>query len=243
MKKTLVIAGALLALTAGMASASGLNLYWNDCSPGAGGSGVQSIAHSCTSNSGAHILVASLVAPSGIDACVAAESVVDIQTAAASLSPWWQFYTGGCRSAAMSVSYGFGALSSCLDPWSGAALGIAQVDPSPPALNRERLRTVAAVAEASAIPMTEGAEYYMFEVVISKQKTVGTGSCAGCLDNGSFVFNSCKITQPSGDPNGDPTISNPDQNQCASLGPINTADCLATPTRNATWGAIKAIYR
>jgi len=249
MKKTLVIAGALLALTAGMASASGLNLLWNDCSPASGGTGVATLAHTCGTNNGSYNLVGSLLPPPGIDAAVAMEAVVDIQEAAASLSPWWNMTpTGSCRPTALSLAFTFASTSGvCFDPWGGLALGISDVSANPagdghPQANRERVRAVCAVPAANAAPMVVGNEYYLFVIQISKQKSVGP-SCPGCTDNASFVFNSCKITQPSGDPNGDPTITNPDQNQCAGMGPINPADCLATPTRNATWGAIKAIYR
>ena len=240
MKKTLVIAGALLALTAGMASASGLNLYWNDCPPPTGG-GVSTSAHLCTTNSGAHIAVGSLVAPAGITAMVAASSVIDVQTNQAVLSPWWNVMPGGCRQGAMSTSYGFASLFSCIDPWNGAALGITDFAQTGP--NRFRIRTVGAVPEANAVAMTPGTEYYIVQIIVSRQKTMGTPSCAGCLDNGVFVYNSLLITQPYGTPGGDPTISNAEQSQCASLGPMDAAACLATPTRNATWGAIKAIYR
>lgn len=244
MKKTLVIAGALLALTAGMASASGLNLYWNDCPPPLG-TGVQTSAHLCTTNNGAHILVGSLVAPAGIDSMVAASSVIDVQTNQATLSPWWSVMPGGCRQGAMSTSYGFATLFSCIDPWNGAALAITEfaVDPNRPAANRFRIRTVAAVGAENKIVMNPGAEYYIVQVIVSRQKSVGTGSCAGCLDNGCFVYNSLLITQLYGTPAGDPTITNAEQSQIASLGPMDAGGCLATATRNATWGAIKAIYR
>lgn len=240
MKKTLVIAGALLALTAGMASASGLNLYWNDCPPPAG-SGISTQVHQCTSNSGAHILVASLVAPAGIDTCVAASSVIDVQTNQATLSPWWNVTpSGSCRVGAMSVSSGFGALASCLDPWNGAALTISDFAQTGP--NRFRIRAVSAVPGSAAQAMIPGAEYYILEVVVSKRQSTGTPSCPGCLDNGCFVYNSLQITQPYGTPAGDPTITNAEQSQVASLGPMDGSLCLATPTRKATWGAIKAIY-
>jgi hypothetical protein len=249
MKKTLLIAGALLALTAGMASAAGLNLYWNDCSPAAGGTGVQSLAHLCATNNGSFQLVGSLVAPAGIVAAVAQEAVVDIQTNQSALSPWWNFSPSGtCRSTALSLSFTFaGQSGACFDPWGGSALGISDVSTNPagdghPELNRERVRAVCAVPESSALPMDAGSEYYLFVIQISRTKSVGTG-CPGCLDDASFVFNSCKITQPIGTPGGDPTISGAADNQCAGLGPINPTNCLATPTRNATWGAIKAIYR
>src|SRR5258705_11443157 len=90
MKKTLLIAGALRALTASMASATGINLFWNDCSPAAGGTGVSNQNNACTSNSGAFVLVASLNPGPGIDSAVGAEGVIDIQIASSAMDPWWQ---------------------------------------------------------------------------------------------------------------------------------------------------------
>ena len=85
--------------------------------------------------------------------------------------------------------------------------------------------------------MDAGSEYYIFQVSISKQKSVGTGSCVGCLDAATFVLNSIKIVQPANDPNGDKLYSSADQSQFV------TYQSIATPTRNRTWGGIKGLYR
>ncbi|MFM8560394.1 MAG: hypothetical protein ACKOC6_12530, partial [bacterium] len=60
MKKTLLLCGALLALTAASASAAGTNLRWSSCY---GDGGPQNRTSACTSNLGSNILVGSFVLP------------------------------------------------------------------------------------------------------------------------------------------------------------------------------------
>jgi hypothetical protein len=48
MKKTLILTGAVLALSASMAAAQGVNLSWNDC----GTFGAASNTFTCNSNTG-----------------------------------------------------------------------------------------------------------------------------------------------------------------------------------------------
>jgi len=250
MKKTLLIAGALLALTASMASATGVNLFWTDCSPAAGGVGVSNQNNACTSNSGQFILVASLNPGPGIDAAVGAEGVIDIQIASVAMDPWWQMKAGGCRATALSSSFSFSFLSgACLDPWQNQAFGgldyaynPPDTDPSHNLPNRARLRVAGVVQASAAGPMAAGSEYYIFEAIISKQKSVGAGSCVGCADAACFVLNSIKVVQPADDVNGDKFYSTADQSQFATY-QAGAAGCAATPNRNRTWGSVKSLYR
>jgi len=217
------------------ASASGLNLAWNDC----GSFGTPARTFACDTNAGTHVLVASLVAPPGISSCVAAEIVIDLEVAAPTLNPWLDFTPNACRMNRAFTAFTFGDLASCLDPWSGQGLGASDFETNYPQLNRERIRTVGAVPEAAAIPLSPGGEYYMVELVITNAKTVGTGSCAGCQVQGIFEFVSVKITQPIL-ANFDPVITQP--NQPNSNRVVWQGDAVV-PVRNRTWGAIKATYR
>jgi hypothetical protein len=240
MRKTLLIVGTLLALTPGAAHATGINLYWNDCSPAAGGVGVSDRANACTSNTPSLILVPSLNPAAGIDSCVGAEIVIDIQTMAATLSPWWQMGSGGCRSGTVTALGSFSGFVSgaCADPWTNQGLAAAVYDPVPP--NRARLRAAVAVDASYAGPLQPGVEYYTCLIQISRAKSTGVGSCAGCLDAACLVLNSVRIAQTPRDPNGDQTYTAPDQSQIATY---RGGQLCATPTRNRTWGGIKALYR
>jgi hypothetical protein len=238
MKKTLLMAGALLALTVGVASAqSGINLSWNDC----GVSGGLQRNFACTSNSGANTMVASVITGVDMNQLNGQAGVLDMQTNQPALSPWWQI--GTCRlTSTMSADFNFLASSNCFDAWVGGAAGGVNYTPGFNGPNRARIRTVCAIAGSTAI--TGADEWYMFKVTFTNARTVGTGSCAGCQDGACIVFNSILVTQPAGV--GDYTISAPiTRNYVQWQGGGNIGgDCPgATPTKSATWGSVKSLYR
>ncbi len=233
---------ASLTTFAAAAHAQGLNLSWTDC--GTTGTVLKSFA--CTSNTltGA-IMVASAVAGTPIDQLNGEESVMSLQTNQAALSPWWDLGTGGCRgTTAISSSFDFtGGPFTCVDAWSGGASGGMQAQPLFDGPNRERFRTVAAIAGSTAITGTD--EYYFFKLTLLGAKTTGNGSCAGCSDGACIVFNQIKLTEPAGV--GDFTITAPltrEYVEWQSGATSVTGGCpAATPTRNQTWGQVKSLYR
>lgn len=239
MKKTLLMAGALLALTAGVASAAaGINLSWNDC----GSFGGVQRNFACGNNSGANTMYASAIAPVPMDAFNGHAGVLDLQTNQAALSNWWLI--GTCRLAStMSADYNFLSSSNCLDPWAGVAAGGISYTAGFGGLNRARIRTVCAISPSTAID--DVSEYYIAKVTFTNAKSFGNGSCGGCSDGACIVLNSIQLTQPLGA--GDYTISSPIlrnwvQWQGGATG--ITGGCpAATPTRNKTWGSVKSLYR
>ena len=240
MKRALLLAGAMLALTSSLALAQGdINIAWNDCPPGYGGVGLTNINPLCTSNLGANILVASFAAPVNMPQFNGHAGVVDIQVAAATLDPWWHVETGGCRAGKLTGSFDFTAGPfSCFDVWAGLASGGINIGITGP--NRLRVRTVCAVPTISAV--TAGIENYVFKLTISNSQTVGPLGCAGCLDPACIVFNQILITQPAGV--GDYTITTGPQQFATWKGGIVGGGCpAATPTRSGTWGSVKALYR
>jgi len=86
---------------------------------------------------------------------------------------------------------------------------------------------------------------------VSNIKTVGTGACAGCQTGVCIVFNSILLNTPI--LANDRTLSGPsngtDSNYCMWQGGGNptvgviTGCPAATPTKQRTWGAVKALYR
>lgn len=194
MKKALILSAALVALTASMASAQtpGINYSLTDC----GTFGTQDATNACTSNSGSIVTVGSVIAPAGVDHMVAMEAVVDAQTSGATLSPWWQMNTGECRQGAVVLNADFtGGPFSCTDYWAGAGIIVGGIDPNHSGPNRFRIKVVCALPAEQAIDQTEN---YMFKASILKSKSVGTGSCAGCLDACSLVLNEIRLDQPAG---------------------------------------------
>ncbi len=239
MKKALLIAGALLALTASMAAAQGINLSLNDC----GTAGLTNApTNPCNGNTGlALAMVGSVMPPpAGVPHMIGMEAVLDGQTDQLVLSPWWDL--GGCRAAAFtspSADFTAGPFS-CADYWAGQALTVGGIDPNHSAPNRFRIKLAFALPGVES-PMAAGSEYYMFKVNITKTKTTGLGSCAGCTDKCTIVLNEIKLVEPTGV--GDFRIFNPINSQyCAYNGGLPGA-AGPTPTANRTWGQVKALYR
>ena len=237
MKKTLLIAGALLALTASVSFAGGVNLSWTDC----GTFGTLQKNFACTSNNGVDAMVASAVAGQDMGQLNGHAAVIDLQTNQAALSAWWS--VGGCRLAsAVSADFNFLSGVNCLDPWAGQGAGGINYAPGFNAPNRARIRTVCAIPGNTAIDGVS--EYYIVRVNVGHAKTTGNGSCAGCTDGVCIVLNSITLTQPLGV--GDVTVSAPitrNYVQYQGGGNIGGQCPAATPTRSATWGSVKSLYR
>jgi hypothetical protein len=238
-RNTSILLISLLALACCLArpAAAGINLSWNDC----GAFGTSSTPLTCTSNLGSLLMIVSATPTETIAQALTQETVIDIVTSGATLSPWWDMRaSGGCRPLSLSVFFSFEPLANCADPWSGQALGgydyaIAPIFEVPYWIDA-RIRTVCALPAHSPVVLEAGTEYYMCEIIINKAKTVGLGSCAGCTDDGTFTLDSVKISQPDGAPGGNPTYTTPDHGVVIMTnGP--------TPTLSRTWGKLKALYR
>ena len=239
MKKVL-ISVALLALMACTASAAGLDLFWNDCPP----IGSPNEAFACNTNTGVQTLVGSYFPPAGMVAVNGNEMVVDLQISAATLSPWWNMGTAsGCvgRTGTPTASFDFTlGPFNCTDYWAGQASGGISYQPGVGGPNRARILMICAIQENLAGPMDPNTETYSFKCAISSARTVGTGACAGCTDAACIVLNSIKLTQNPGNPSA--TITNPAVSNIARWRG-GLADCSVTPTKNSTWGSVKALYR
>lgn len=244
MKKLLLMSVALLALTAGTAAAAGLNLGWINCVGQAGYQLNDPFACNTNATSPTHMLVGSYSAPAGLDSANGNQAIMDLQTVAAVLSPWWTMGTGGCpgRTATPTVDFNFlSGPTGCVDYWGGLALGAVQYTAGLGGPNRAQFSVICATAEANAFPIAEGEHVYSFKVFISNARTVGTGLCAGCTDAACIVFTSLKITQNTPLPS--VTLTNPDISNFVTWRGGN-ANCPAkTPARSATWGSVKALYR
>jgi len=242
MKKTLLIAGALLALSASMATAGGVNLSWSNC----GAFGLASVTSACTNNGLKGTLYGSAIAPAPIPLLNGQTGTVDLQTTAAALSAWWLMGAGGCRSTSFAVDMNFTAAPfDCADIWGGAASPGANYNANFGGPNRARLKATGAVA--SPVAADDVSEMYLWKMTILGQKTFGTGACVGCLDGACFVLNDQFLTQPLNSPGGDVHVNNPILRQHASWqasGASIPGGCPGgTPTKNATWGSVKSLYR
>jgi hypothetical protein len=244
MKKTLILTGVLLALTASLASAGGINLAWQECL-GSGGQVNRTFA--CNTNAGiANDLYISFDPPVNIPDVNGSNPLIDLQSASDPLPAWWQMKNSGtCRPLSLAANTGPG---SCVDTWQGQGVaGIAAyitnaVLPSEPT-NRARLLGSISVPTAAAGNVDPGTEYFCLIVRINNAKSTGLGACAGCNDPVCLVLNEVLLTSNN---SGDNRIVNPLVGNFATWqgGAIGGAGCpAATPTSNKTWGQLKSIYR
>ncbi len=250
MKKTLLLSGLLLALTASMALAAspggGINFNWGDCSLG---TQTYLKTWACNTNTLSGAIMYGSFAPS-IDQpdFVGIEAVVDLQASAATLPAWWQLVNPtACRPAGLSPNADFtSGPFNCLDPWAGFGAGgfaayqtTTTVPPVPNGLlYAARLKVAYALADPSALAMAT--EYYGFKATLNGTKTVGTGLCAGCSTPVNLVLNEIKSAGNLGSVARNTT---PILNICLSWQSRDENICGATPTHNATWGQVKSLYR
>ena len=242
MKKILTLAAALMVFGASASMASGLNLNWSNCSDG----GVKSLTFACTSNSGSQTLFASIVLPTAMPQFAATSAIIDVAVDGGAIPAWWQVLAGQCRAGAIGITFDpLNIGGNCLDLWGGNAnLSVFQVQPGVNGPDKIRLNSGAAVPAGSELALAaDGTELSICKVTITRAKSTGTGSCAGCANGACIVFNEAKLQQPAGI--GDFTVTN-----AATAGSnfvtwqSGVALCpLPTPAQNRTWGAVTNLYR
>lgn len=249
MKRMLLMGAPLLvlALAVTAAEAGGINLSWSNC--GTLGTANRSFACNTNSTAAPSTLVISYMPPPGITSLVRMEAVLDLQSASSTLPPWWSFRSAGsCRQTALSATADFTTVSGCADYWQGGATGAvpAYTTPSPrpgAGPNTARIWIYFALPTMDAGPVNSQLEYYGARITINNMKTIGTPSCAGCLDPVCIVLNEVQLAQDFALPG--VRLQTPIQrNWVTWQGGIVAGGCpAATPARNHTWGAVKAMYR
>jgi len=254
MKKATLLCGMLLALVATVASAApGTNLRWISCY---GDGGAQNRVFACNTNAGAsNTLVGSIELGVPIVGASGHEIVMDFGSASPTLPAWWQMRnTGTCRPTAL----GFntvppGTANICVDWGQGQAnggIGAYNIGTNG-GPNTARLVAATAVPQTALQDLFPGQEYFICNVTINNLKTVGTPVCDGCLVPVCIVFNSNKVTTPiaANDRIISGATNDTDSNFAlwqggAGVTSLRGQGCpAATPSRNATWGTVKSLYR
>ena len=250
MKRVTLLCGLLLAMSATVAAASGVGLRWNSC---LGDAGAQNKNFACNTNSGTNTLVGTFQLTTGLNQVSGNEIIIDFGSASATLPAWWQMKNAGtCRSTSLTMNSALSpAAVNCADWAQGlSAGGIGAYNIGLRGPNTSRVIAALAVAPDALQDLVTGQEYFSFNLNINNLKTVGTGACAGCNTAVCIVFNSINLTTPilqnnvfvTGPSNGT------DADFCTWQGGAGvvvggTPGCgAATPTKNATWGAVKAMY-
>lgn len=251
MKKLLVLTSALLVLSASIAAAQGVNLAWRNCiAVTTGTSAQQNVSNACDAGGLLYKGVMSFVAPAALAQFVGIQAVLDIQTAQPNLPDFWRMGLGECRDGSFifpASMTGIGNTTTCRNPWAGGATGGgAQYNSGfgSPA----RARVLFAFARDTDVPLINGQQYIagVFNIdTFNDQPT----ECAGCLEPACLVLNQVELYQVAGQilPQQDIYILNTQATRRYVTwqgGAVSGAGCPgATPTKSATWGAVKSLYR
>jgi hypothetical protein len=261
-RATLVLALAVPARAA--LTPPGVNIRWDACYDD---SGAANKLFACDTNTGSASLVLSLVMDAVMDSVSGMEIRVEFWSASASLPDWWQFKNiGTCRQSSLSFSTILPpAAVNCSDWASGnAAGGIGSYTVSQFGPNMATVLVAEAVPPTALASLDPGTEYFLCRLTINHLKTVGTPSCTGCDVPVCVVFSAVNVDTPilannrrfwTGANNVASQLANWQNGSPVNPfiggstmtgGPRTTLEgCVlsSTPTRNSTWGAVKALYR
>ncbi len=246
MKKMLLLAGAMLAVTAVAAlAAPGVQLTWTNC-PIDGGTINKTFA--CTSSSGTEPLIMSWQPSAEVPLMNGAEGFVDLYFPAGSAPPaWWLASCAAKGGSPVSITAALPASAvDCADAWNGngiAALAAYSsplyiqhgvITPGP--INTTQIDAVCAVPAGAELDALPGTEYFLFAIGIKRAGTTGGTACTGCNTPVTLNAQGVWVTQPAPAPQIEDYTQN--ANSIATVqngGPV--------PTQSKTWGALKAMYR
>ena len=273
LKTTLLLTGALLALTASLAAAAGLNLGWGPFCP-TNVASLPIVCDPCDGTSGlTYNLIGSVTTPINLPLVLAEETSVDLQEAAAVLSDYWHLEDenqpgminpGGCRGASTvgynAGNYGslsfqvtatafVGAYTGCVKNfWGNSPSGVINYQPGVYGPNRARL--LGHFAKSPGSQMTSGVQYTSFIASIDTNHQINdplnppSYVCAGCLDPVYIEFNECTLRQPPGTAGGDFLVSTQDVRRFVNWQGGDWFQCPgATSAHKGTWGQLKSLYR
>jgi hypothetical protein len=237
MKKLLVLTSALIICGASIASAApGGNLSWANCGTTATSA---NYAFLCDDNTLTRNLVVSFTLANNLPDYVGVSSTIDWQIGDPGTPDYFQYGPGGCREGAIGP-INVGAVAGCVNPYAGTIGQGGGFVNEPTGPNRWRIR--ADWARADVFAATAGTRYTatVFQFSTNGAFDEGFGACAGCEVPACYVLNQIELYGLSG---GVEVYNNADfRNWVTYQG--GAGDCPgATPSKNATWGAVKALYR
>jgi hypothetical protein len=249
MNRTLLVCAAVLVLDVSLATAQGdIRLGWGDCGTAPH---TRNAAFACDNNTSSFSLIVSFRLDDPLSNYVGCSSVIDYAVASTIASkPWWQFESG-CRNGSLAPST-VGTVAGCTNPHpagSNQAGGIAfEASPFLDPLHSRRIRVDWAMDRGSNL--AGGAPRYAGQnLVLNTLNTVyevpdppGPSPCPGCEQRACFNLWSMEIGSPDLPPPGTLLLATPNQTS-VSWQHGSVWMCQGTPTRNATWGSIKSLYR
>jgi hypothetical protein len=229
-----------------------VNLRWDRCYAD-GGAWNRTFA--CDTNSGSEQLVGSFEVVQALALVVTVDLTVDLHSASAVLPAWWRVRDfGSCRLGALTVDSDAPPTSSaCLD-WTPefTSTSISAYLVNDQDLSHARLFATVALRSIDAAGLDPGQEYFLFRILVSNQKTIGSGSCAGCdvpvclfltrisLQRQGFNVPAIHLTQGANGPESQyATWQEPDPSDPQAV----CGAGLPVASRRSTWGAVKSLYR
>ncbi len=187
------------------AGAEGINLSWDDC----GVTGPRLKTFSCNTNAGEDVLVGSFRPPDGMTEFLGISVDLRITSETETIPDWWHHGTGLCRgTTGLATDLDFTGNFNCMDFYRGSAAGGFAYDVGFGAPNQARLRIQCAVPFENRGPISSANEYYAFMFRLQHNRSIGTGSCAGCAETVSIRLNEIQLFQPP-EQNFDPTLTSP----------------------------------
>lgn len=244
MRRRVAIVLLTLAGAAPAAAQEGINLSWADC----GSMGVSIQTFACNTNTGSpFLLFGSARIGSTLSPVAQIFSTLDLSAEAPSLPPWWQIHEPGtCRQNAVSAGvHAPGPMAACSDWEGGATLDAFLVSLGYGGPNHARLDVGQFIDSGNPRDFPGGVENFLFLISISRQKTVGDGSCPGCAAEACITFRQVEFSYGSFSPSTWQvrTLTVPLE-IAAVTWQSATPSCLGAVTqRRTTWGILKTLYR
>jgi hypothetical protein len=233
MRKVLLIVVTVLVLGVCRATAGGFNLAVGFChwaeNP------VNSATWACDTDLEVALqLTVSFKLDSDMYNLLSSETVLEGQSDMAILPDWWN---PACRTVARTDI--IGSRFPCFNIWEGRAWNWAEVNVT--GFNRIRIVVTCAVPTTNPIFFVPSVfELCNCHVNISGMRTVVADVCPGC-EHG-FILVLSRVTLRGAGGVYEDCVRALD-NQCVSWQGTSLPCTWATPTRNATWGQVKGLYR
>jgi hypothetical protein len=246
----------------------GFALSWNDCIglPGA----AQNLDYACDGSRDGNPfrLVVTFTPPSDLGQFVGIQVYLGMRTALPTLPDWWRLGVGECRDGWMAfpgsrAGIGTGAAGACIDPWAsadstgGGFQWTSDTDnfcsrfycSESPAPGHGALTL--AMARNTSVPLQAGQRYLIAPILIdpTDPNVDPDPSCLGCDTPACLYVRAVELYQIAGQipPQQDVYyMRETSERQYVTWqngGIVGNGCPIEVPTKRATWGAIKAIYR
>lgn len=249
MKKVLLLTSVLLALTATVALAGGVNLNWGKYCysdlPSA-----TTMTFGCTTNStitgGPWFMTTSFAIDQTLPDFVGIEQTLEGMSSLPALPDWWKVgATGDCRAgkSLYTSKIGSSAGDFCFDWTANAGFDVYNYVWDS---NRAHITALTAIDASTPFAIQAGQEYLGGQIEFDNGKTVGTGSCTGCSAPMTWSFTRifvCTLPPPGTNLRVLEDLPVANGNQCV-FWQNTTVPCVdPLPARSTSWGQVKSLYR